>query len=265
MSDFIVGGSATRTRGHELTARIRAGGVVRAITAMRERLGEHQELGDAARAALMSPFHFHRVFRSITMATPGRFLTAMRMSEAKRLLLESDMSATDISITVGYASFGTFTSQFTKLVGLPPGRFRASAAPIADLPMKALLDRVPPPAEGDLRGWIGARPDAAAGVAAIGLFPSTIAQECPQSCSLVAPPAPFALSAATPLDGAHAVLAASVRAEATVREVLIGSPAAGLCVGVGEHGGDGLDIRLREPSIVDAPILIAFPLLALAD
>jgi len=92
------------------TAAARVEAVVRALTVMRQRLGEPQSLRDLARAAYLSPFHFHRVFRSVTSVTPGRFLAAMRMAEAKRLLVETPISVTDISIAVGYSSFGTFTT-----------------------------------------------------------------------------------------------------------------------------------------------------------
>ncbi|MDH2429617.1 AraC family transcriptional regulator [Sphaerisporangium sp. TRM90804] len=257
----------------ESTAEIRARSITSAIVAMRENLGEPQELTDAARAALMSPFHFHRVFRMMTAATPGRFLTAMRMAEAKRLLLETDLSATEISITVGYSSFGTFTSQFNRLVGMPPGRFRTCAAPLADVPVRLLLDQLPQ-AEDDGRGpcgWLSSRPDHSPGIAVVGLFPSAIAQEIPKSCAVIEPPGRVALPPVA-RRGAYAALAVSVEASATVFEVLTESAAAGLYVGAApepiEIRGPGMPmptdffIALREPRITDPSVLTAFPLLA---
>lgn len=259
-------------RRHEPVAGIRARAVALAITLMRERLGEHQELRDFARAALMSPFHFHRVFRSMTASTPGRFLTAMRMSEAKRLLLESDMSATEISIAVGYSSFGTFTSQFTKLVGVPPGRFRTSAMPVADMPVRLLLEQIlarPAPGRGGARGWLSARPDGSAGIAVVGLFPSAIAQQRPRACTLAEPPGPVELPKVSSRGPCEA-LAVSVRASATVREVLTDSPAAGFYIGSAAQpinldaptAPEEFWIALRPPRITDPPVLTAFPLLA---
>ncbi|MFC6085235.1 helix-turn-helix transcriptional regulator [Sphaerisporangium aureirubrum] len=255
----------------ETTAQIRARSIKSAIVAMREHLGEPQELNDAARAALMSPFHFHRVFRMMTAATPGRFLTAMRMSEAKRLLLETDLSATEISITVGYSSFGTFTSQFNRLVGMPPGRFRTCAAPLADVPVRVLLDQLPKP-EPDGRGvcgWLSSRPDHSAGIAVVGLFTSAIAQEIPKSCAVIAPPGRIVLPPVA-RKGSYAALAVSVDADATVFEVLTESASAGLYVGAAPEpvqirGGtppDEFFIALREKRITDPSVLTAFPLLA---
>jgi AraC family transcriptional regulator len=259
---------------HEATEAVRARAVASAINVMRDRLGEHQELKDAACAAFMSPFHFHRVFRSITSATPGQFRTAMRMAEAKRLLIECDMSATDISVAVGYGSFGTFTSQFTKLVGMPPGRFRRAAAAVADIPVAALLGRLEAEQanrERHTAGWLSARPDRTAGVAIVGLFPATIAQELPVACGIAEPPGRVTLPVER-IRGSFVALAVSVRAQATVREVLTESPAAGIYVGSAPEPveltdtstADDFFIALRDPQVTDPAVLTAFPLLALS-
>lgn len=264
--------SVGRQRPHSRTMAVRA--VTSAINSMRERLGEHQELKDAACAAFMSPFHFHRVFRSVTSATPGQFRTAMRMAEAKRLLIESHMSATDISVTVGYSSFGTFTSQFTKLVGMPPGRFRRAARAIADMPVATVLstlDLTEANREFQTAGWVSARPDGKAGVAVVALFSDTIAQERPVACAIAEPPCRVRLTVGG-IRGHFMALAASVRAAATVGEVLTDSPAAAMFVGsapelvnlAGERADD-FYIALREPQVTDPPVLTAFPLLAIGD
>lgn len=269
MTTTSVAGSATRE-----TAIARARAVASAINAMRDRLGEHQELKDAACAAFMSPFHFHRVFRSVTRATPGQFRTAMRMAEAKRLLIECDMSATEISVAVGYSSFGTFTSQFTKLVGMPPGRFRRTAAVMANLTVGELLGKLAVQqsnSETRIAGWLSARPDGTPGIAAVALFSSTIAQELPVACGIAEPPARVTMPVAG-IRGSFLALAASVRAEATVRDVLTESPAAGLYVGSApapvnlprEAPADDFFIALRELQVTDPAVLTAFPLLAIS-
>jgi AraC family transcriptional regulator len=80
---------------------------------------------------LLSPFHFYLVFHKVTDSTPARFLAAWRMAEATRLLAYSRASVTDICMQIGYSSLGTFTSQFTRLVGVSPGRFRRAVATFA--------------------------------------------------------------------------------------------------------------------------------------
>ncbi|WP_428951781.1 helix-turn-helix transcriptional regulator [Streptomyces sp. cg35] len=98
--------------------------VERAVEIIRERYAEPLSLEDIARAVLVSKFHLLRVFSQVTGVTPGRFLGAVRMSEAKRLLRNSDLSVATISSTVGYSSTGSFTSRFTESVGIPPTQYR---------------------------------------------------------------------------------------------------------------------------------------------
>lgn len=101
--------------------------VERAIRTMWERYSEPLSLSDLASSAILSRFYFSRMFRSVTGTSPGRFLAAIRLYRAKNLLLSSSSSVTDISYTVGYNSTGTFTSRFTRSVGLPPTRYRILA------------------------------------------------------------------------------------------------------------------------------------------
>lgn len=98
--------------------------VERAVQVIWERYAEPLSLDDIARAVLVSKFHLLRVFSQVTGVTPGRFLGAVRIGEAKRLLQNSDLGVATISSTVGYSSTGSFTSRFTESVGIPPTQYR---------------------------------------------------------------------------------------------------------------------------------------------
>ncbi|GAA0341286.1 AraC family transcriptional regulator [Actinoallomurus spadix] len=98
--------------------------IERAIECIWERYSEPLSLTEIAESALLSRFYFARLFRDTTGITPCRFLAAIRIHQAKRLLLTSSMSITDISSAVGYNSLGSFTNYFTASVGVSPGRFR---------------------------------------------------------------------------------------------------------------------------------------------
>ena len=98
--------------------------VRRVLQDTRETLGSHHDLTHYASVAGYSPYHFHRLFAEVTGTTPGRFLAALRMQEAKAQLAETDRSVTSVCFDVGYGSLGTFTSQFKRLVGVSPGKFR---------------------------------------------------------------------------------------------------------------------------------------------
>lgn len=96
----------------------------RAIECIWERYSEPLSLTEIAESALLSRFYFARLFRDATGITPGRFLAAIRIHQAKRLLLSTSMNITDISFAVGYNSLGSFTNYFTTSVGVSPSRFR---------------------------------------------------------------------------------------------------------------------------------------------
>lgn len=98
--------------------------VTRVIESMHENHGEQLTIDDMARTAMFSKFHFSRVFQRVTGLSPGRFLSAVRVREAKRLLASTSLSITHISHQVGYSSVGTFSSRFTQSVGLSPSRYR---------------------------------------------------------------------------------------------------------------------------------------------
>ncbi|WP_442814239.1 helix-turn-helix domain-containing protein [Streptomyces sp. NBC_00151] len=76
---------------------------------------------------MLSRFHFTRLFKEETGLTPGRFLAAVRIHEAERLIEKTSMSITEVSYAVGYNSLGSFTNYFTASVGVSPSRFRRLA------------------------------------------------------------------------------------------------------------------------------------------
>ncbi|MEU1638955.1 AraC family transcriptional regulator [Nonomuraea sp. NPDC005701] len=243
---------------------------------MNERLAEPLELRDHAQAAHMSLFHFHRTFHAITTTTPGRFFTALRIAEAKRMLVRTSTSIVDVSISVGYASLGTFTSQFTRLVGLSPGRFRSQARKSADEPVIDLMNihRAPQPdsSTSHLECWVRERPDGIPGLTVMGLFPSHIAQTRPISCTVTTSPGPV-LVPVSRSSARVAVLAMSMAAEATVEQVLMETSEASIYVGRGSDVtlGDLIPpsevvyIQLRKRQLTDPPLLTAFPLLVQED
>lgn len=85
---------------------------------------ERLTLGQAAREACLSPFHFQRLFTRTFGQSPHEFLTRRRMETAKELLAAGDLPVTEVCFEVGYTSMGTFSSRFASLVGQPPTEYR---------------------------------------------------------------------------------------------------------------------------------------------
>ena len=97
----------------------------------------------------------------------------LRMEAARRLLLTTRHSVTDVCLEVGYSSVGSFTYQFTELLGLSPSRLRRLAARAAhelDRQRSVASDHRPPVPFGlGLSGRVEAT-DAAPGPIFVGLF-----------------------------------------------------------------------------------------------
>ena len=110
--------------GHRRGERPLPAAVQRAIGAMHERYHEPMTLAGLSAEVFVSPFHFSRIFAKATGVPPGRYLTAVRLFEAKRLLLTSKLTVADIVCTVGYSSAGTFTRRFSRAVGMAPSQYR---------------------------------------------------------------------------------------------------------------------------------------------
>jgi AraC family transcriptional regulator len=160
--------------------------VLRAVVTMHENLGEQLTVDDLAHAAIFSKFHFSRVFQRVTGLSPGRFLSALRMQEAKRLLRSTSLSVTEISIQVGYSSVGTFSSRFKTNVGLSPTKYRELGR--VTLPVDGGQDAAPSATvHGSIASSMGDLPVFA------GLFPDRIMKGLPVSCTVLRRPGPYVL------------------------------------------------------------------------
>lgn len=78
-----------------------------------------------ARVALMSPAHFSRQFHKAYGESPYSYLMTRRIERAKALLRRGDLSVTEVCMTVGCTSLGSFSARFTELVGESPSAYRA--------------------------------------------------------------------------------------------------------------------------------------------
>src|ERR1043166_3503836 len=84
-----------------------------------------------ARAAGLSRAHFSREFRRAFGEPPHSYLLTRRLERAAALLRTTDRSVTDICLSVGLQSVGSFTTSFTRTFGLSPTAYRATFPPAA--------------------------------------------------------------------------------------------------------------------------------------
>jgi AraC-like DNA-binding protein len=76
-----------------------------------------------AAESCMSPYHFVRSFKEAFGMSPIQYQAHLRLSEAKRLLLSTDMQISEISDRLGYSSPEYFSRQFASKVGVSPSNY----------------------------------------------------------------------------------------------------------------------------------------------
>jgi AraC-like DNA-binding protein len=96
----------------------------RSVELMHAQLAADLSLKEIAAASYLSPFHFARVFKKLTGATPHAYLAAVRTARAQLLLANPELSVREIGALVGYASPSHFTKAFRQATGLTPRAFR---------------------------------------------------------------------------------------------------------------------------------------------
>jgi AraC family transcriptional regulator len=255
-----------RLPGRPGTIALRAEAVQRAITVMRERLDEPLSLDTMAAVAILSRYHFSRVFHQLTGLPPSRFLAALRLAEAKRLLLTTRLSVTDICFRVGYNSLGTFTMRFTQSVGISPARFRQLS--LTGLPTGRNVPELPGEARGHTDAVVGGRievPASLAGPVFIGLFTRSIPEGRPRRCAALASPGEYRIPG-VPHGSYHVGAVSFPWPREPVAMLLpdhdslhIGRSAR--AVRVRGHNTIRTDLRLRPATLTDPPVLVALPVL----
>jgi AraC-like DNA-binding protein len=83
------------------------------------------QLRDAAGAACVSPYHFHRLFHEVFRETPNQYLQRRRLTQARELLKSSDLDVTEISLEIGFESSTSFSALFRRSLGCSPREYRA--------------------------------------------------------------------------------------------------------------------------------------------
>lgn len=95
-----------------------------AIDYMVARLDEPLRLRRVARAAMLSPFHFHRVFQALTGETPAEFVKRLRLERALHLMCHAPRrSLTQVALDCGFASSSDFSRSFRQRYGAAPSKF----------------------------------------------------------------------------------------------------------------------------------------------
>jgi AraC family transcriptional regulator of adaptative response/methylated-DNA-[protein]-cysteine methyltransferase len=85
---------------------------------------EAPDLETLAAQAGVSPFHFHRVFKSVAGVTPKAYADAHRAGRVREALATSG-TVTEAIYDAGFNSNGRFYAKSAQVLGMTPTRFRA--------------------------------------------------------------------------------------------------------------------------------------------
>ncbi|GGX28629.1 AraC family transcriptional regulator [Streptomyces malachitofuscus] len=93
-----------------------------------ERVVEGLTLEEAGGLLSAHPAHLVRAFSGAYGIAPHQYLMSRRVGRARRLLLEG-RSPSGVAVATGFYDQAHLTRHFRKLVGVTPGRYRATGAP----------------------------------------------------------------------------------------------------------------------------------------
>lgn len=100
------------------------------------------DVNTLAEVAMMSPYHFHRIYRELAQDTVNATVRRLRLQRAAVELIRSEQPLADIAKKVAYGSLEAFSRAFTKQFGQTPSEYRVAKkrrTPADELSFVAML------------------------------------------------------------------------------------------------------------------------------
>ena len=94
--------------------------IAKALRRIHEQYDKRLNVGMLATEACMSIPAFHIHFKGVTASSPIQYIKAMRLHQARLLMIRSGLSAATASVQVGYESASQFNREFKRLFGRSP-------------------------------------------------------------------------------------------------------------------------------------------------
>jgi len=96
--------------------------IAKAIDWLKVNYSAPLRIEDLAARVQMSTPTFHHHFRQLTAMSPLQYQKWLRLSEAKRLMLNEHLDASSAAFKVGYESPSQFNREYSRMYGMPPRR-----------------------------------------------------------------------------------------------------------------------------------------------
>ncbi|TDF41766.1 AraC family transcriptional regulator [Alteromonadaceae bacterium M269] len=101
-----------------------------AIDYAEENICQPPTIDDLAHVAQMSIYQLDRRMKRVFGLTTGQWLIKIRLNQAERQLIETDLPIVSIALNSGYADQSAFTRQFKRTTGMTPSEVRAIQPPL---------------------------------------------------------------------------------------------------------------------------------------
>ncbi|WP_235034192.1 helix-turn-helix domain-containing protein [Roseiconus lacunae] len=94
------------------------------ITHLHENFAECLSTEELAEMAGLSVGHYERRFRRAFGASPRQYLVRIRVEQAAKILLETDMTVSEVAHAGGFYDHAYFSRSFRKIMQLSPSQYR---------------------------------------------------------------------------------------------------------------------------------------------
>lgn len=108
--------ASTRT---ELASRL-----TRSVDYIHAHYHESISLDQLSVVACLSKYHYLRTFKEVFHCTPQQMIAKCRLEKAKSLVLSTNMSLSDIAISVGFSELAAFSRFFNRTMGISAQGYR---------------------------------------------------------------------------------------------------------------------------------------------
>jgi AraC family transcriptional regulator len=100
--------------------------IERTLTLLSMRLDDPPSLGELARTAGSSPYHFHRIWRALMGETVSQTIARLRIAVAQERLRRDQATVTQVAVDGGFATPQSLARAFRRVSGMTPTEFLTS-------------------------------------------------------------------------------------------------------------------------------------------
>jgi len=98
--------------------------VINTINYLNQNYSQQISIDELSEMSNMSGSALHQKFKQVTLMSPLQYLKKIRLHNARTLMLERGLNASDAGFKVGYTNPSQFSREFKRLFGMPPMALR---------------------------------------------------------------------------------------------------------------------------------------------